>query len=221
MRCVRHMSKRVADLMPRTSTRIEATDVPCIVQMQQMLRGKTDVLSLAQGIVHWAPPEEAVAVARAAVGLPETSLYGADDGLPDLRAALKKKLATENGIVASEVMVTSGANQARRTLIHPRRTLIPARAPADPSPIATPATATAALGIPAHHPIPPYHHGRARRGRRRGVGCRWPTPPPTHDIATRRKRGSDAARRGARNSRGPCAPHGMCPWCGRPSGGDC
>lgn len=122
------------------SQRIQKTDTPCvsrrphlsscgehanpapaslpqIVTMQQMLRGKTDVLSLAQGIVHWAPPPDALAAARDAVGLPETSLYGADDGLPELRAALKRKLAAENGIVASEVMVTAGANQAYTNIV--------------------------------------------------------------------------------------------------------
>ena len=31
------------------SARIEGTDAPCIVQMQRMLRGIPDLLSLAQG----------------------------------------------------------------------------------------------------------------------------------------------------------------------------
>ena len=78
------------------SSRMTATDVPCIVQMQQMLRGKSDVFSLAQGIVHWAPP---------------------DDGLPALREALKAKLKAENGIRHSEVMVTAGANQAYTNVV--------------------------------------------------------------------------------------------------------
>ena len=67
------------------SSRMSATDVPCIVQMQQMLRGKSDVLSLAQGIVHWSPPELALAAGRAAVMEGDTSLYGADDGILPLR----------------------------------------------------------------------------------------------------------------------------------------
>jgi aspartate/methionine/tyrosine aminotransferase len=85
--------------------------------MQQMLRGKTDVLSLAQGIVHWAPPELALAAGRAAMSEPDTSLYGADDGLPALREALKTKLQTENGLSNSEVMVTAGANQAYTNIV--------------------------------------------------------------------------------------------------------
>ena len=96
---------------------MEVTDAPVIVSMQQMLRGKEGILSLAQGIVHWSPPEEALQAARAAVDEPNTSLYCADDGLAELRAALKLKLAEQNGIVASEVMVTAGANQAYTNVV--------------------------------------------------------------------------------------------------------
>ena len=101
----------------KQSRRIRATDPPCIVQMQQMLRGKDDVISLAQGIVHWQPPAAALDAAREFIGAPETSLYCADDGLPDLRAALLRKLASKNGIVGSDVMVTQGANQAYMNLV--------------------------------------------------------------------------------------------------------
>lgn len=103
--------------MAATSTRIAQTDAPTIVKMQQMLRGKADVLSLAQGIVHWRPPPESLEAARAAVDEPDTSLYGADDGMPTLRAALKEKLASQNGLSNSEVMVTAGANQAYTNIV--------------------------------------------------------------------------------------------------------
>lgn len=96
--------------------RAEGTDAPTIVAMQTMLARhqyrEGGILSLAQGIVHWAPPESALAAARAAVEEPDSSLYTADDGLPALRAALREKVATENGLKDSEVMVTQGANQA-------------------------------------------------------------------------------------------------------------
>ncbi|EOD41505.1 hypothetical protein EMIHUDRAFT_53483, partial [Emiliania huxleyi CCMP1516] len=99
------------------SKRVRATDTPCIVQMQQMLRGREGVLSLAQGIVHWPPPEAALAAGVAAMGERSTSLYGPDDGLPELRAALKEKLRVENGIDGGEVMVTAGANQAYTNVV--------------------------------------------------------------------------------------------------------
>lgn len=108
---------RGARLMSTLSRRIRSTDTPCIVTMQQMMRGREGVLSLAQGIVHWAPPAEALASAMSAVEETSTSLYGADDGLPDLRAALKDKIARENGIHNADIMVTAGANQAYTNIV--------------------------------------------------------------------------------------------------------
>jgi aspartate/methionine/tyrosine aminotransferase len=99
------------------SRRIQLTDTPCIVSMQQMMRGREGVISLAQGIVHWQPPKEALASAAAAVSEVQSSQYGADDGLPELRAALKDKIAAENGLVKSEIMVTAGANQAYTNVV--------------------------------------------------------------------------------------------------------
>jgi len=80
--------------------------------MQKMLKGKEGILSLAQGIVHWAPPPAVAAAVVAAAADPESSAYGADDGTAELRAALKAKLRTENALDGVEVMVTAGANQA-------------------------------------------------------------------------------------------------------------
>eukprot|EP00965_Chrysotila_dentata_P133529 4416122-Pleurochrysis_carterae.AAC.2 len=59
------------------------------------------------------PCLQAIDAARSAIELPATNMYGADDGLPELRTAIKSKLATQNKLVASDVMVTAGANQAR------------------------------------------------------------------------------------------------------------
>ena len=114
---LRHAAIRLMSSAPAPSSRIGSTDVPCIVQMQQMLRGKTDVLSLAQGIVHWSPPPAALEAAVSCVTEPATSLYGADDGLPELRTSLKAKLAAENGLTQSEIMITAGANQAYTNLV--------------------------------------------------------------------------------------------------------
>ena len=107
----------VAAMSTNISRRIVDTDAPVIVSMQQMLRGKEGILSLAQGIVHWSPPDEAMQAARAAIDEPNVSLYCADDGLAELRAALKDKLASENGLTNSEVMVTAGANQAYTNVV--------------------------------------------------------------------------------------------------------
>jgi len=108
---------RGMSMVSTISRRIQQTDTPCIVTMQQMMRGREGVLSLAQGIVHWSPPPSALEEATGFVHEAATSLYGADDGLPELRTALKAKLAAENGLHQSEVMVTAGANQAYTNLV--------------------------------------------------------------------------------------------------------
>jgi len=101
----------------RASTRILQTDEPCIVQMQRMLAGKPDVLSLAQGIVHWQPPKAALDAAASFVYDPRASRYCPDDGIPELREALAHKLAAENGLQDADVMVTAGANQGFMNIV--------------------------------------------------------------------------------------------------------
>ena len=102
---------------PVPSKRILATDDPCIVQMQKMMRGKEGLLSLAQGIVHWKPPQSVGEAARRAMEEDDTNAYCADDGLASLREALQHKIRSENGLMNSEIMVTSGSNQAYANLV--------------------------------------------------------------------------------------------------------
>ena len=102
---------------PQIGKRILATDDPCIVKMQKMMRGKEGVLSLAQGIVHWSPPEQVMEAARSAIEESDTHSYCADDGLIALRDALQDKIKTENGLTNSAVMVTSGSNQAYTNVV--------------------------------------------------------------------------------------------------------
>ncbi|KAL2610016.1 hypothetical protein R1flu_028589 [Riccia fluitans] len=99
------------------SRRVLATEHPVMVQMQQLLRGTTDVMSLAQGVVYWKPPPNALEAIKEAVEDPVCSKYGADDGLPELRSALVEKLGRENKLYNSSVMVTAGANQALVNLV--------------------------------------------------------------------------------------------------------
>jgi aspartate/methionine/tyrosine aminotransferase len=76
-------------------------------------------VSLAQGVVYWTPPSSAVARVIRACESFHVHKYCADDGLPELRSALKEKLARENNLrsESTEVMVTSGANQAFVNLV--------------------------------------------------------------------------------------------------------
>ncbi len=52
------------------------------------------------GIVHWQPPAAALqrAAELVASGDPALSQYGPDEGLPELRQALREKLERENGL---------------------------------------------------------------------------------------------------------------------------
>eukprot|EP01012_Entosiphon_sulcatum_P007131 TRINITY_DN13553_c0_g1_i1.p1 TRINITY_DN13553_c0_g1~~TRINITY_DN13553_c0_g1_i1.p1 ORF type:complete len:421 (-),score=50.73 TRINITY_DN13553_c0_g1_i1:6-1268(-) len=97
---------------PKTSQRLQRTDPPCIVQVQEMLRSlpKDSVppISLAQGIVHWGPPIEAVPTDVN----PADNSYGPDGGDAALVQALVEKVSKQNGLVESDIMVTAGGNQA-------------------------------------------------------------------------------------------------------------
>ena len=110
--------------LSQTSVRVQATDPPVIVKTKQLMSqapSDKQVLSLAQGVVHWHPPPAATAVASqlmaAAEGCSSTSAvhssaggmravygsgglnsYGPADGLSALVAALKEKLATKNNL---------------------------------------------------------------------------------------------------------------------------
>ncbi|KAG8053218.1 hypothetical protein GUJ93_ZPchr0001g30873 [Zizania palustris] len=101
----------------RLARRAVETDAPVMVKMQELLRGNKDVMSLAQGVVYWQPPESALNKVNKLLWEPSISKYGSDDGLPELREALLEKLRTENKLTKSSVMVTSGANQAFVNLV--------------------------------------------------------------------------------------------------------
>ncbi|XP_044496853.1 aromatic aminotransferase ISS1 isoform X2 [Mangifera indica] len=94
----------------KLAKRAVKTDMP--IMIQELIRGAQNAVSLAQGVVYWQPPKEALDKVKELVWDPTISKYGADEGLPELRAALTKKLQQENNLHKSSVMVTAGANQA-------------------------------------------------------------------------------------------------------------
>lgn len=101
----------------KLATRALETEMPVMVQIQELNRGAKNAVSLAQGVVHWQPPKQALDKVKELVGDPSISRYGADEGIPELREALKKKLRQENNLHKSSVMVTAGANQAFVNLV--------------------------------------------------------------------------------------------------------
>ncbi|KAL6764759.1 PLP-dependent transferase [Haematococcus lacustris] len=98
----------------QVSHRVLATDAACIDKTKQLTAATPGAVSLAQGIVHWQPPPQAlkVAVEKLQSDPQGVSGYGPTQGLPALRDALKAKLRDKNGLHGVEVMVTAGANQA-------------------------------------------------------------------------------------------------------------
>lgn len=101
----------------KLARRAVETDTPVMVQIQELLRGVKDAMSLAQGVVYWQPPKQALNKVKDLVWEPIVSRYGTDDGIPELREALTKKLRDENNLYKSSVMVTAGANQAFVNLV--------------------------------------------------------------------------------------------------------
>ncbi|KAK8581246.1 hypothetical protein V6N13_144285 [Hibiscus sabdariffa] len=97
--------------------RVVETEMPVMVQIQQLIRGAKNAVSLAQGVVYWKPPKQALDKVKELVEEPSVSCYGADEGLPELREALIRKLRQENNLQKSSVMVTAGANQAFVNLV--------------------------------------------------------------------------------------------------------
>ncbi|CAH9083119.1 unnamed protein product [Cuscuta europaea] len=101
----------------KLARRAVLTETPIMVQMQELIRGVKDCISLAQGVVYWQPPKQALDKAKDLVWEPSISRYGADEGLLELREALMKKLQRENNLHKSSIMVTAGANQAFVNLV--------------------------------------------------------------------------------------------------------
>ncbi|CAN0878309.1 Aromatic aminotransferase ISS1 [Linum grandiflorum] len=101
----------------RLARRALETEIPVMVQIQELVKGAENVISLAQGVVYWQPPKEAMEKVKELIWEPSVSRYGADEGLPELREALTQKLRRENKLVKSSVMVTAGANQAFVNLV--------------------------------------------------------------------------------------------------------
>jgi aspartate/methionine/tyrosine aminotransferase len=106
--------------MSPQSRRLAAVQTPVIPIVGRWIAETPGTVSLGQGIVSYAPPEEATEAARRFGSAARDHQYGPVEGLPVLVEALENKLAHENGIVVrpgSRVVVTAGGNQAFLTAI--------------------------------------------------------------------------------------------------------
>ncbi len=96
--------RRIADVQP-----------PIIPIIGQWIRACPDTISLGQGVVSYGPPREAVAALASFPASDDDHRYDAVEGTSALVAALRAKLAAENGIAAdgaTRVVVTAGGNMA-------------------------------------------------------------------------------------------------------------
>ncbi len=97
------------------SQRMSAVLSPIIPVIGELIRSAPGTISLAQGVVHWPPPREALdAVARFGRE-PKDHLYTHVAGTLPLLDALEDKLWQENKIKvapASRIVVTAGGNMA-------------------------------------------------------------------------------------------------------------
>jgi aminotransferase len=91
-----------------------ATPTVNIFEMMDRARSRKDVISMGLGDPDLATPAHIVAAAKEAIAANRTGLAH-PKGLPELRRAIARKLATENGIEAdpeTEVLVTTGGQEA-------------------------------------------------------------------------------------------------------------
>ncbi len=84
-----------------------------------MVRANPGTISLGQGVVNYAPPEQALEAIRTMAADPANHKYQAVTGIAPLVAAIRAKLLSENGVdtAGSEVMVTAGSNSAFLTAV--------------------------------------------------------------------------------------------------------
>ena len=92
-----------------------AVQAPIIPILGELMRASPGTISLGQGVVSYGPPPEAVAALASFPACADDHRYGPVEGGETLVAALREKLAADNGIrpdPASRVVVTAGGNRA-------------------------------------------------------------------------------------------------------------
>ncbi len=104
---------------PGPAQRLDGVLNPVIPELGTLVRATPGTLSLAQGMVGWGPPREALATLAAAgkvVGAadPTRDAYGLVQGDPELLAMLAVALGQEQGIDlhGADLWVTAGSNMA-------------------------------------------------------------------------------------------------------------
>lgn len=99
----------------RESNRIQEVRPPIVPVVERMISATPGTISMAQGMVAFAPPHQAIDALATFHDDPASYRYGPVEGLPSLIEALEEKLINENGIHVrpnSRLVVTAGSNMA-------------------------------------------------------------------------------------------------------------
>lgn len=95
---------------------MQAVQAPVIPDVAALIADNPGTISLGQGVVHYGPPPEAHAAIAGFGAAPAEHHYRSADGIPQLRDALRSKLARENGMDLDDekqvLFVTAGSNMA-------------------------------------------------------------------------------------------------------------
>ena len=99
-------------------TRVRSIELPPFdplnIRAAELRAAGHHVISLGQALPFFAPPDVAIAAARAALDRPETNTYSTDPGFISLRTILAARLAETMGVKASasDLVITAGGNHA-------------------------------------------------------------------------------------------------------------
>ena len=97
------------------SARMQRVQAPIIPIVGQWVRECPGTISLGQGVVYYAPPEEVQQTIATYGHELQHHLYQAVQGIPSLRNKIKEKLQIDNRIIKCQdqrIFVTAGANMA-------------------------------------------------------------------------------------------------------------
>ena len=99
----------------RVSQRMDAVQTPIIPIIGQLIKENPGTISLAQGVVYYAPPQRAIDKIADFSKDSVNHRYGPVQGIPELIDLIEKKLHQENdlnGDLSKRIIVTAGANMA-------------------------------------------------------------------------------------------------------------
>lgn len=97
------------------SRRMLDVQTPIIPVVAELIRRHPGTISLGQGVVHYSPPPAAGEAVSRFLADPQNHKYKAVEGIPELQAAIERKLATENSLTLAagqKIVVTAGGNMA-------------------------------------------------------------------------------------------------------------